>query len=286
MSNSAQLKGGALYVVATPIGNLGDLSIRASEILRSVPVVAAEDTRVTMKLLARIKARPRLVSFHESSPSGRLMEIVGALESGDVALVTDAGTPALSDPGADLVSAAVGAGHQVVAVPGPSAITAALSVGGMPAGRFLYLGFLPRPQKRRVELLQSVSDEPGLLVALEAPHRMRRTLEDIAGLFPDRNIAVCRELTKLHEEIYRGTAAGALEYFVKPRGEFIMVIEGSGGVDRRLADDELLADIRSARSRGLAGRDLVQAVATSTKAPRSRIYRLALEERRDSERRG
>ena len=273
-------------MVATPIGNLGDISIRASEVLRSVPLVAAEDTRVTMKLLSRIEARPRVISFHESSPPERLGGVIAALDLGDVALVTDAGTPALSDPGAELVSAAAASGRQVIAVPGPSAITAALSVAGMPAGRFLFLGFLPRQQKGRVDTLQAAIGEPGPIVALEAPHRLRRTLEDMAEIFEDRNLTICRELTKIHEEIFRGTAAAALERFVKPRGEFVIVIEGAGGGGRRPADDELIAEIRSARKRGLAGRRLIDAVVASTKVSRSRVYRLALEEQRESGRAG
>ena len=204
---------GVLYVVATPIGNLGDLSERAAEVLRNVSLIAAEDTRVTRKLLTRIGAHPRVVSYHENSPATRLREILAALDSGDVALVTDAGTPALSDPGSELVAAAAAAGRSVAAVPGPSAVAAALSIAGMPADRFLYLGFLPRQLSRRVETLRSASGEPGPLVILEAPHRVTATLETIADLFPNRAVAVCRELTKLFEEVYRGDAAGALEYF-------------------------------------------------------------------------
>ena len=149
---------GTLYVVATPIGNLGDLSERAAEVLRNVSMIAAEDTRVTRKLLAHIGAKARAVSYHENSPEKRTREILAALDSGDVALVTDAGTPALSDPGAELVAAAAAAGHDVVAVPGPSAVTAALSIAGMPADRFLFLGFLPRQRSRRVETLRNAAE--------------------------------------------------------------------------------------------------------------------------------
>ena len=268
---------GVLYVVATPIGNLGDLSERAADVLRSVSLIAAEDTRVTRKLLTHVGAKTRVVSYHENSSATRLREILAALDVGDVALVTDAGTPALSDPGAELVAAAAAAGHNVVATPGPSAVTAALSIAGMPADRFLYLGFLPRQRSRRVETLQDAAGEPGPLVVLEAPHRITATLETIAELFPDRAVAVCRELTKRFEEVYRGDAAGAVEYFAEPRGEFVIVIEGAGKA-RRAPTDELLATaIQAARSNGLSGRTLVDAVVESTGASRSRVYRLSLD---------
>ena len=201
---------------------------------------------------------------------------MAALELGDVALVTDAGTPALSDPGAELVAAAAAAGHDVVAVPGPSAVTAALSVAGMPADRFLYLGFLPRQRSRRIEVLRNAASEPGPLVVLEAPHRVTATLEAIAGVFPDRAVAVCREMTKRFEEVYRGDAAGAVEYFAEPRGEFVIVIEGGGKSRPAYSDEQLTTAIRDARSSGLSGRTLVDAVVEATGASRSRVYRLSL----------
>ena len=267
---------GTLYVVATPIGNLGDLSERAAEVLRNVSMIAAEDTRVTRKLLAHIGAKARAVSYHENSPETRTREILAALESGDVALVTDAGTPALSDPGAQLVAAAAAAGHDVVAVPGPSAVTAALSIAGLPADRFLFLGFLPRQRSRRVQTLRNAAEEPGPLVVLEAPHRVTATLEAIAGVFQDRAVAVCREMTKRFEEVYRGDAAGAVEYFTEPRGEFVIVIEGGGKSRPAHSDEQLTTAIRDARSNGLSGRTLVDAVVEATGASRSRVYRLSL----------
>ena len=276
--NERKDDGGHLYVVATPIGNLGDLSERAVEILRSVSLIAAEDTRVTRKLLNHIGANTRTVSFHENSPATRLREILAALDSGDAALVTDAGTPALSDPGADLVASAAAAGHAVVAVPGPSAVAAALSVAGMPADRFLYLGFLPRQRSRRIETLRDSAGEPGPLVILEAPHRVTATLESIAQQFPDRAVAVCRELTKRFEEVYRGDAAGALDYFTKPRGEFVIVVEGAGKTRTTPTDEQLQTAIQAARAGGLSGRTLVDAVVESTNVSRSRVYRLSLEE--------
>ena len=265
-------------MVATPIGNLGDLSERAAETLRNVSLIAAEDTRVTRKLLTRIGAHPRVVSYHENSPATRLKDILAALDSGDVALVTDAGTPALSDPGAELVAAAADAGRNVAAVPGPSAVAAALSIAGIPADRFLYLGFLPRQRSRRAETLRNAAGEPGPLVILEAPHRVTATLKAIADLFPDRSVAVCRELTKRFEEVYRGDAAGALEYFTEPRGEFIIVVEGAGKTRQTLPDEQLTSAIQAARSSGLTGRTLVDAVVESTGASRSRVYRLTLKE--------
>ena len=269
---------GVLYVVATPIGNLGDLSERAAAVLQSVSLIAAEDTRVTRKILTRIGANTRVVSYHENSPETRTREILAALDSSDVALVTDAGTPGISDPGAGLVSVAAAGGHKVVAVPGPSAVTAALSIAGMPADRFLYLGFLPRQRSRLVDTLRNAADEPGPLVILEAPHRVNATLVSIADLFPDRAVAVCRELTKRFEEVYRGDAAGAAAYFAEPRGEFVIVVEGAGKARPTISDDELVDAIQSARSNGLSGRTLVDAVVESTGASRSRVYRLSLKE--------
>ncbi len=265
-------------MVATPLGNLGDLSRRAVETLSSVPVVVAEDTRVTRKLLSHIGASPRLVSVHEDSPQASVEEVMRALDSGDVAVVTDAGTPGLVDPGAQLVRAAVAAGHRVVPVPGPSALTALLSVSGLPANRVLFLGFLTRSRTDRVRFLQSVLREPGTLVCYEAPHRVRATLENVSEVFGERQLVIGRELTKLHEEIFRGTAAEAIAHFETPRGEFAIAIEGAPdrpGLEADM-DAEIVAALDRLRSRGISGRTLVEQAAAETGAPRSRVYRVSL----------
>jgi 16S rRNA (cytidine1402-2'-O)-methyltransferase len=268
---------GTLYVVATPIGNLGDLSPRAAEVLRLVPLIAAEDTRVTRKLLNHIGSRARLTSYHEDSPPGRLEELLEHLESADLALVTDAGTPGISDPGAELVRRATEAGHTVSAVAGPSAVTAALSVSGFAADRHVFLGFPPRKAGDRKRLFEEFSHAQMPLVLLEAPHRVAETLKSIAEVMPGRAVAVCRELTKLHEEVFRGTAEEAAAHFTEPRGEFVIVI-GPGEVAMGLAAEELIPEsIERRRSEGLWGRRLVEQVMADTGEPRSRVYEKVLE---------
>ncbi len=215
-----------LYVVATPIGNLEDLSERALRVLREVRLIAAEDTRTTRKILARHGIATPLVSFHEHNKASRLPALLDALAESDVALVSDAGTPLVSDPGYELVVEAVRRGYRVSPVPGPSAVTAALAVAGLPADQFVFLGFLPRDKKARTRLLTEVARQPRTIVAFEAPHRLRASLADVVQALGDRRMAVCRELTKLYEEVFRGTPREALEHFTQPRGEFTLVIEG------------------------------------------------------------
>ncbi|MEK7874335.1 MAG: 16S rRNA (cytidine(1402)-2'-O)-methyltransferase, partial [Chloroflexota bacterium] len=190
-----------LYVVATPIGNMEDLTARALRILREVQLIAAEDTRTTRKILARHGITTPLVSFHEHNKSARLPALLDALADKDVALVSDAGTPLVSDPGYELVVEAVRRGYRVAPVPGPSAVTAALAVAGLPADQFTFLGFLPRDKKARSRLLAEVGSQPRTIVAFEAPHRVRASLADMALALGDRRMAVCRELTKLYEEV-------------------------------------------------------------------------------------
>ena len=272
-----------LYVVGTPIGNLEDLTLRASRILSSVPLVAAEDTRVTRRLLAHLDAHPRLLSCHEHNWKRQLPRLLEALAEGDVALATDAGSPAVSDPGAGLVAAIAEAGHSVVSIPGVSAVTAALSVAGFPADRFIFLGFLPRRRSERTAMLTRHARHDQTIVLFESPHRLRATLADIADSLHDPPVAVCRELTKLHEEIWRGSASDALAYFTEPRGEFTIVI---GPVtlaepDQSVSEDELLEMARQAltehRAAGKRGRDAVAEVVASTGLPRRAVYALWVE---------
>jgi len=267
---------GTLYVVATPIGNLEDLSARAERVLGEVKLIAAEDTRVTRKLLSRIGVETPMVSCHAHSRNSRVERVIEALESGDVAVVTDAGAPGVSDPGARLAAAAAERGHPVVSVPGPSAVTAALGVSGLPADRFLFLGFLPRKSAERRRLLEDAGDEPGTLVCFETPHRLLESLADIRAVWPERRLAVCRELTKLHEEIFRGTAGEAIEHFETPRGEFVIVIEGRGESVPDVSDRDIADALDRLRAEGLRGRRLVDAGAAATGASRSRVYRISL----------
>ena len=273
---------GALYVIGTPIGNLEDITFRAARILASVPLVAAEDTRVTRRLLARLEAKPRLISCHEHNWQRQLPRLLEALTNGDVALVTDAGSPAISDPGAGLVAAVADAGYQVVSIPGVSAVTAALGVAGFPADRFIFLGFLSRRRVGRTNSLAEAVRLQQTVVLFEAPHRLRSTLTDIADALGDPALAICRELTKLHEEVWRGTASDALDYFTEPRGEFTIVI---GPTAVPTDDDTDAGDIVETarqslverRAAGTHGRDAVAEVVAATGLPRRAVYALWVE---------
>jgi len=220
---------GTLYLVATPIGNLEDITARALRVLREVALIAAEDTRHTRGLLTHFDIHTPLTSYFEHNKLSKLDAILDALRSGDVALVSDAGTPALSDPGYELVRAALAARYPVVPVPGPSAVIAALVASGLPTDSFVYLGFLPRKDAERAALLASLAEERRTLVAYESPHRLLDTLTAIELTLGDRRVAVARELTKMFEEIYRGTASQAREHFTARgvAGEITLVIAGA-----------------------------------------------------------
>jgi 16S rRNA (cytidine1402-2'-O)-methyltransferase len=216
----------ALYVIATPIGNLEDISLRALRLLREVKLIAAEDTRKTRRLLNSYNIKTSLTSYHEHSKRAKLDYLLDYLEKEDLALVSEAGMPGLSDPGYELIIAAIEGGISVVPIPGASAVITALVVSGLPTDQFLYVGFLPRRKGQRQRLLSSIVDEPRTIVAFETPHRLGDALNDIEEILGDRRISVCRELTKVHEEIFRGRVSQAREHFVEPRGEFSLVIEG------------------------------------------------------------
>jgi len=215
-----------LYVIATPIGNLEDISLRALRLLQEVKLIAAEDTRTTRHLLNAHNIKTPLTSYHEHSKRAKLDYLLNYLEKEDLALVSEAGTPGLSDPGYELIVAAIEHGISVVPIPGASAVITALVVSGLPTDQFLYLGFLPRRKGQRQRLLSSIVDEPRTIVAFETPHRLKEALSDIEEILGDRRLSVCRELTKVHEEIFRGRVSQAREHFVEPRGEFSLVIEG------------------------------------------------------------
>jgi 16S rRNA (cytidine1402-2'-O)-methyltransferase len=227
-----------LFVIATPIGNLEDVSLRSMRVLAEVGLVAAEDTRVARLLLERHGIRARLVSYTDHNRRTRIPQLLARLRDEDLALITDAGTPAISDPGAELVEAARAAGHNVVAVPGPSALVAALSVSGLRTTVFRFVGFLPRTEGDLRRLLQDAGGRAETLVAFESPARLRKTLAVVAELIPERRLAVCRELTKLHEETFVGRAAEALSHFDAPRGEFVVVIEGAAAGSQKAGPDK------------------------------------------------
>ena len=217
-----------LYLVSTPIGNLEDITYRGVRILKEVPLIAAEDTRTTRTLLERYRIDTPLTSFHDHNKEKKTSDLLDHLKEQDLALVSDAGTPAINDPGLYLVKAALSAGHQVVPVPGPSAPITALSASGQATDSFLYLGYLPRKKKARGDLLDNIRELPYTLVCLETPHRLVASLVDIHQHLGDREISVARELTKIHEEIFRGSIKKALDYYQEhpPKGEITLVVEG------------------------------------------------------------
>ena len=231
MANSSAKSAGILYVVATPIGNVADLGLRAREVLQAASIVAAEDTRHTGQLLVRIGAARPIVSLHEHNEAAQIGRLIGELELGrSIALVSDAGTPLISDPGLKLVQAAIDAGIPVVTIPGPSAVTAALSVAGLPTDRFVFEGFLPRRAAARRERLRELAAESRTLVFFEAVHRIEATLGDFVEIFgAGRSAVLCRELTKVHEQVERGNLAELRESLggsVPLLGEFVIVVEG------------------------------------------------------------
>ena len=266
-----------LYLVATPIGNLEDITLRALRVLKEVGLIAAEDTRTTRRLLQRYEIDTPITSYHEHNRRAMLPRLLETLAEKDVALVSDAGTPGISDPGCDLVEACWDAGIQVVPVPGPSAVTAALAAAGVNADRFLFAGFPPRKRGARRALLESLAAERRPLVLFEAPHRLLDTLADLDGILGDRRIVVCRELTKLHEEVFRGTASEALAHFREPRGEFTLVIEGSSPADESRSRDEAVRLASLLRAGGESSKESVARIMEETGVSRREAYRIWIE---------
>ena len=270
---------GALVLIGTPIGNLGDLSPRAVEALAGADVVCCEDTRRTGRLLehAGIGRRP-LLTVNDHTEARAIGEVMARLARGErVGVVSDAGMPGVSNPGERLVRAAVADGHVVEVVPGPSAAITALVASGLPAGRFTFEGFLPRKGSGRTERLDAVAVERRTVVLYEAPHRLDRTLADLAAACgPTRRVVVARELTKLHEETWRGTLAEAVERVaeVEPRGEYVLVLDGAPEA-AEATDDEISAALDAARAAGASTRDAVALVAEDLAVSKRRVYALA-----------
>jgi 16S rRNA (cytidine1402-2'-O)-methyltransferase len=271
---------GALVLIGTPIGNLGDLSPRAVEELGRADAVACEDTRRTGRLLAHIGVRaPVLLVVNDHTEAGAVSDVVARLDRGErVAVVSDAGMPGISDPGERLVAAAAAAGHTVEVVPGPSAALHGLVASGLPTGRFVFEGFLPRKGSGRTERLAAVAAERRTVVLYEAPHRLSRTLTDLAAVCgPTRRIVLARELTKLHEELWRGSLAAAVERCaeVEPRGEYVVVLDGAP-VPEVADDDAIRAALARAKGGGATTRDAVSNVAAALGVSRRRVYDLAV----------
>ena len=280
------MAGGTLYLVATPIGNLGDVTFRAIEVLRAVPLIAAEDTRISRRLLARYEIGTRLTSYHAQSGSGRETELLEHLRRGDdLALVTDAGTPVVSDPGMELAAAWAAEGGRVEAVPGASSVLTAVAVSGVAGPRWAFEGFLPRSgRERRERLARLAADERGAVI-FEAANRLRATLVDLAAACgAERPAAVCRELTKLHEQVIRGPlgelVAAVADGTIPARGEAVIVVgwqsEASATPARDAADQEAraVADVEALVAGGMGRSDAARQVAATTGIPRRRLYRV------------
>ncbi|MFZ5858545.1 MAG: 16S rRNA (cytidine(1402)-2'-O)-methyltransferase [Chloroflexota bacterium] len=268
---------GTLYLVATPIGNLEDLSPRAVRILREAKLIAAEDTRHTAKLLNHFDIQTPLTSYFEHNKLTKLDRILASLADGDVALVSDAGTPAVNDPGYELVRAALTAGYDVRPVPGPSSPIAALSVSGLPTDAFLYLGYLPHKASERRKFVGQVANLPYTLLFLESPHRLVDSLEDLLAVLGDRPVCVAREMTKLYEEFWRGSLRGAVEEFKARdvRGEFTLVLGGNQTVDRgRWTEEDLFAAIKTELERGKSAKEISVELAEQSGWNKKEVYAL------------
>ncbi len=273
---------GTLYLVPTPIGNLGDISPRAKKTLAEADFIAAEDTRVTLKLLNHLEIKKPLVSYYEHNKAESGPRIVERLLAGECcALVTDAGSPAISDPGEDLVALCAKADICVCAIPGPCAVVTALSVSGLPTGRFCFEGFLSTNKKSRREHLDSLKGEMRTMIFYEAPHKLQNTLKDLCAAFgTERRISLCRELTKLHEQILRMTLGEALAYYTEndPRGEYVLVLEGApepAGQTLTLEDAVALALQRI--EGGASKKDAVREVSRETGFPKNALYEAVLQ---------
>jgi 16S rRNA (cytidine1402-2'-O)-methyltransferase len=262
-----------LFVVATPIGNLEDVSLRALRTLREVKLIAAEDTRKTKILLNTYDIKTRITSYHEHNKQTKQNYIFKQLQEGDVALVSEAGTPSISDPGYELIVSALERGISIVSIPGPSAIITALTVSGLPANRFTYIGFLPRKSGERQHTIQSVVNETGSIVAFETPHRLKKALNDLLLILGDRRVAVCRQLTKIHEEVFYGTISLAQQYFKEPKGEFTVVIEGKIDKEKPQITEDVLRQINNLKASGETAKGAVSKLVKKTGLSRKELYR-------------
>ena len=274
---------GTLYLVATPIGNLGDFSPRAVETLEAVDFIAAEDTRVSVKLLNHFEIKKPLVSYHEHNHVSAGQAILQRLLAGEsCALVTDAGTPAVSDPGEDLVRLCAESGVEVLSIPGCCAAVNALAVSGLPTGRFAFEGFLTVNKKNRRERLESLKNEERTLIFHEAPHKLLTTLQDMEAVFgSDRRIALCRELTKLHEETLRTTLGDAVAYYTEntPKGEFVLVLAGAEPhQEAAVTLEDAVAQVLALKAQGVRLKDAAKEVAEHTGFSKNELYAAALEQ--------
>ncbi|MGD2143088.1 MAG: 16S rRNA (cytidine(1402)-2'-O)-methyltransferase [Anaerolineae bacterium] len=269
---------GTLYVVGTPIGNLEDITLRGLRILGEVSLIAAEDTRRARVLTEHYGITTPTTSYFEGNKLARLDAVVAALAVGDVALISEAGMPGLSDPGYELIQTAIERGHLVVPIPGPTAPATALVVSGLPTDSFLFLGYLPRRQSRRRRRLASVAREQHTLIAFEAPHRLRESLADIEAVLGDRPLTVCREMTKVHEEVCRGTVSEIRARFDEcaPRGEFTLVIGGATEEEQRWDEDQVRAALSDQLAGGTRRPEAARRVAELSGWDRGEVYKLGI----------
>ncbi|MFU7516584.1 16S rRNA (cytidine(1402)-2'-O)-methyltransferase [Clostridium sp. HCS.1] len=276
------MKSGKLYLVSTPIGNLKDITLRALEVLESVDEIAAEDTRTSLKLLNHFQIKKSLFSYHKHNEQGKSLDIINKLKNGvNIALITDAGTPGISDPGSIIVEKCIEENIEFEVLPGATAITTALVYSGLDTTKFIFRGFLPRENKDRNPIIEEIKSVRDTLIFYEAPHRLLNTLEYIKDNLGDRKIAVCRELTKLHEEIYRGKISDAINYFneVRPRGEFVLVIQGKSDEDIKAEkeakwnslsiEEHLIKTIES----GIDKKEAIKIVAKERGISKKEVYR-------------
>ena len=274
---------GMLYLVPTPIGNLGDISTRCRETLEQADFIAAEDTRVSLKLLNHLGIKKSLVSYFEHNKAAKGEMIVERILAGETcALVSDAGSPAISDPGEELVKQCAEAGITVCAIPGPCAVITALSISGQSTGRFCFEGFLSTAKKSRKEHLESLIGESRTMIFYEAPHKLLATLEDMAGVFgADRPISLCRELTKLHEEVVRTTLGEAIAKYTEtpPKGEFVLVVAGAAPVEKESATPaDAAARVAQLMEEGLSRKDAIKQTAKELDLPKNVVYDAALQQ--------
>ena len=272
---------GMLYLVPTPIGNLSDISQRCRQTLEEADFIAAEDTRVSLRLLNHLDIKKPLVSYYEHNKEVSGPKILARILEGETcALVSDAGSPAISDPGEDLVRLCAEAGVTVCAIPGPCAAITALSISALPTGRFCFEGFLSTNKKSRQAHLQSLLGEERTMIFYEAPHKLRGTLKDLASAFgEDRRISLCRELTKLHEEVLRMTLREAMAYYAEqdPRGEYVLILEGAPQPEEEaLTEETALAMVQERMDKGMSRKDAVKEVSKLTGFPKNSLYEAAL----------
>ena len=271
---------GTLYVVGTPIGNLEDITFRAVRILQSVDLIAAEDTRHTGRLLQHFQITAPQISYHDHNQNSRIPELIEKLHQGKaIALVTDAGIPGISDPGYELVKACIEAGILVVPIPGASAVITALSAAGLPTDKFVFEGFLSAKGKERKERLEFIQSEPRTIIFYEAPHRLRQTLQDLAdALGSQRQIVLARELTKLHEEFWRGAIHHAIAHYQQkePQGEYTLIVAGIPPAKPQLSEAQLKAELLQLMSQGISRSQASRELAKVTSVSRRQLYQLAL----------